>query len=693
MRTLFRRPLPAALLASLLGAALAHAATSVDLTPERLGSWGFDSLGEDPGVRPGDDFFHFANGHWLERTVIPTDKASYGSFAALAELSERRVRAILEESATAAPAAPGTDAEKIGAFYRSFMDTAGIEARGSTPLAAELAAIKAAKTPADLARLMGASTEDYYGSVFAVALIPDARDPTHYAVTLAQAGLGLPDRDYYLEAQFAAKKRLYEEYVAGQLAAVQWPEARERAAKIVEFETRIARASWSRTEQRDPVKTYNPLTLAQLESLTPGFEWPAFLDAAGLANVRHFVIAEKTAFPQLAAILHTTPIATLRAWQAFNLVDNAAPYLPDSFVQRRFEFRDRTLSGQPELAPRWKRAVAAVEAGSGVGFNPGGMGEAVGRIYVARYFTPEAKAQMQQLVANLKAAFRARLERLEWMGPATKARALEKLAGYRVKIGYPDRWRDYSTLVIRPDDILGNVRRAQTYEWRRSLARLDQAVDREDWQLNPQDVNAYNNPLFNEIVFPAAILQPPFFDPAADPAVNYGGIGGAIGHEMTHGFDDQGRRFDAQGRLRDWWESADAERFQAAARRLAAQYSAFELLPGAHVNGELTLGEDIADLGGLSIALDAYRTSLKGEAAPVIDGLSGEQRLFLGWAQVWRRKVREDELRRLLVIDVHAPAEARVNLPMRNIDAWYEAFKVEASDRGYLPAAERVHIW
>lgn len=540
---------------------------------------------------------------------------------------------------------------------------------------------------------MGASTEDYYGSLFAVAILPDAKDPTHYAVTLGQAGLGLPDRDYYLQPGFAEKKRLYEEYIANQLAAVHWPEARERAAKIVEFETRIARASWSRTEQRDPLKTYNPMTLAQLESLTPGFEWPAFLEAAGLGEARRFGIAEKSAFPQLAALVHTTPLPTLRAWLAFNVIDTAAPYLPDAFVQRRFEFRDHALSGQPELAPRWKRAVAAVEYGSGADFNPGGMSEAIGRVYVARYFTPEAKAQMQQLVANLKTAFAARIERLEWMGPATKARALGKLANYRVKIGYPEVWRDYSTLVIRADDVCGNVRRAQSYEWRRSLARRERPVDRAEWVRNPQAVNAYNNPLFNEIVFPAAILQPPFFDPAADPAVNYGGIGGTIGHETTHGFDDQGRLFDAQGRLRDWWESADATRFQAAATRLAAQYSAFELLPGTHVNGELTLGENIADLGGLSIALDACHASLGGAASPRIDGLSGEQRLFLGWAQVWRRKVREDELRRLLVSDVHSPAEARVNLPVRNIDAWYGAFGVKSGDRGYLSAAERVRIW
>ena len=664
-----------------------------NLAAPRLGVWGFDSTGVRPDVSPGDDFFAYTNGQWVARTEIPADKTSYGGFEALRELSERRVRSILESAAANSHSEPSSDARKIGDFYTSYMDESAIERLGDVPVKADIARVRAVDTRKALVHLMGQSAERFYGSVFTIAIEADPKSPEHYAVALSQAGLGLPDRDYYLDAKFADKKKLYRAYVGHLLSLIGWPDSDREASRIVAFESRIASASWSRTEDRDPDKTYNPMSIAELVSFAPGFDWTEFLAGADLRDVGKIIVGEKSAFPHIAAIFAQTPLPTLQAWEAFNVADAAAPYLSRSFVEARFEFRNKTLSGQPELAPRWRRAVDAVQNGTGGNFGLGGMGEAVGRVYVEQYFGPEAKASMQALVGNLLAAFRVRIQRLDWMSPPTKAVALEKLSTYTVKIGYPDTWRNYSTLAIRGDDLYGNIERAQSYEWKRSVGRLNRPVDKSEWGLTPQTVNAYNGPTFNEIVFPAAILQPPFFDQTADSAINYGGIGGVIGHEMTHGFDDQGRKYDAQGRLRNWWNSQDAEQFQAQAAKLAKQYSAFEILPGAHVNGDLTMGENIADLGGLSIALDAYHASLHGQKDTVIDGLTGDQRVFLGWAQVWRSKVRDDEQRRLLVADVHAPSAARVNLPVRNIDAWYEAFAVSTQSRSYLAPRDRVHIW
>jgi putative endopeptidase len=648
----------------------------------RFGAWGFDLSGRDTAVSPGDDFFGYANGAYVKALVIPPDRSRYGSFDALSELSTERVRSVLE-SAAANPAATGDEA-MIGAFYRAFMDEARVEALDARPLAADLAAIEAAKDRTALASLMGKANSSYFGALFGVGIGNDFKAPDRYAIYLEQGGLGLPDRDYYLKPGFAAQKAKYQAYVAGSLEAVRWPQAQSAAKAIVDFETAVAEASWSKVEQRDPVKSYNPMTVAELQALAPEFAWTAYLAAADLGSPTKVVVAEKSAFPKIAALFAATPLDTLKAWEAFNVVDDASPYLSKRFVDASFDLHGKTLSGQPEQKPRWKRAAATLD---------GDIGEAVGRVYVARYFPPESKAKMVALIGDLRTALAARIERVDWMSPATKAKALEKLSMLTVKVGYPATWRDYGALTIRPDDLYGDVEHAAAFDWRRQVKRLDGPVDRAEWGMTPQTVNAYYNPTQNEIVFPAAILQPPFFDPGADRAVNYGGIGAVIGHEMTHGFDDQGRQFDGTGALADWWAPEDAARFVERTKRLGGQYSAFEPIAGAHVNGDLTMGENIADLGGVLVALDAYHMSLKGEPAPVVEGLTGDQRFFLGAAQVWRSATRPDEQRRRLVSDPHSPPRFRSNGTVRNVDAWYAAFGVKPGEAMYLSPDQRVHIW
>ncbi len=594
------------------------------------------------------------------------------------------MHAILEEMAAGADAQPATSNGKIGAFYKAFMDVQRVESLGAAPVKPDLDRVRAVTSKREMAALMGRANDGYFSSIFDLSIDPDEKDPDRYTVHVSQAGLGLPDRDYYLTPQFATQKAKYHQYVAQMLKLAGWSQADADAPAIVELETRIAQASWTRAEERDPDKTYNPMTVPQLEQSAPGFDWRPFLDAGSLHALASLVVAQNTAIPTLAAIYQQTPLETLKAWQAFHVIDAAAPYLSNTFVQARFEFHNHVLSGQPEIAARWKRSVDVVD---------GGMGEAVGQLYVARYFPPESKAKMQALVADLKAAFKARLERVDWMSPQTKAIALDKLARYTVRIGYPDKWRDYSALTIRTDDLYGDVERSGAFEWARQVGRLNKPVDKAEWDLTPQTVNAYNQPTFNEVVFPAAILQPPFFDPKADPAINYGGIGGVIGHEMTHGFDDQGRKFDAEGRLREWWTPEDAKRFEARTVRFGAQYSSYEPLPGAHVNGQLTMGENIADLGGLNLALDAYHASLHGAPAPVVGGFTGDQRVFLGWAQVWTGKDRDDALRQQVVSDPHSPEQYRVNGIVRNIDAWYAAYSIKAGEALYLAPTDRVRIW
>ncbi|HEX4198785.1 MAG TPA: M13-type metalloendopeptidase [Caulobacteraceae bacterium] len=657
-------------------------AAALDVTAPRYGAWGYDQSGRDLTASPGADFFRYANGVWFDHEQIPADRTRYGNFDKLVVLSDNRTRLLIEQAA--AGQLTDGDAARIGDAYKAFMDEARVERLGAAPLTPDLDAIRGESSRDDVAAVMGRAALGFQSAIFDLAIFPDAKEPGRYAVYIDLGGLGLPDRDYYLKPEFAEKKAAYQAYVATLLKEIGWADPDAAARAVVDFETRLADISWSRAEERDPYKTYNPMAVADLATYAPGFDFRDFLAAAELGSIDHIVLESNTAFPKAAAIYAATPVETLKAWQAFHLVDAAAPYLPDRFVEDRFNFRNHVLAGQPEIQPRWKR---------GVGFIDRTLGEAVGRLYVARYFTPDAKAKMDALVGNLKAALNARLDQVDWMSAETKSRAQEKLARLSVKIGYPARWRDYSALSIRPDDLYGDAERAEAFDWERQVRRMAGPVDKLEWAMTPQTVNAYYNPSNNEIVFPAAILSPPFFDPAADPAINYGGIGAVIGHEMTHGFDDQGRKFDGDGRLADWWSAGDASKFQVRADRLGAQYSAFEPVPGAHIKGDLTMGENIADLGGVLLALDAYHASLHGQPAPVIDGLTGDQRFFLGFAQIWREKIRDDTLREDLVSDRHSPSHYRVVGTLRNVDAWYQAFDVKPADPMYVPPDQRVRIW
>jgi putative endopeptidase len=658
------------------------ATAPVSLASPKYGTWGFDLTGIDSSVKPGDDFFRYANGKWDERTQIPSDRTRYGNFDKLTELSENRVHAIVDEAAAGKLTDP--DAAKIGAVYGAFMDEALVEKLDAKPIAPELAQIRAVKSKEAFTALMGKANVSGFASVLPVGITIDAKSPMKYAVVAGNGGLGLPDRDYYLQPSFAPKKAKYLAYVQQMLTLAGWDDPAGNATAIVDFETRLAEVSWTRVERRDRDKTYNPMTPAELTAFTPGIDWNRYLAANELAGVQRVIVTTNTAFPKVAKIYAETPLATLKAWQAFHVVDGAAPYLSKRFADANFEFRNKELAGQPEQRPRWKRGVALTNAV---------IGESVGRVYVARYFPPESKAKMDALVGDIRIALHARIEKLPWMGDETKAKALEKLSKFTVKIGYPATWRDYSKLTLKRDDLYGDVIRSSQYEWRRDVGRLNGPVDKAEWGMTPHTVNAYYNPSNNEIVFPAAILQAPFFDPDADPAINYGGIGGVIGHEISHGFDDQGRKSDGDGVLRDWWTGEDAAKFKVQADRLGAQYSAFEPLPGSHVQGGLTMGENIGDMGGLSLALDAYHASLKGQPAPVIDGLTGDQRVFLGWAQVWREKIRDEALRQLVVTNPHSPALYRVNGTIRNVEGWYAAFDVKPGDKLYVPPEQRVRIW
>jgi len=647
-----------------------------------MGTWGFDLSGRDAATPAGQSLFGYANGGYMRKLEIPADRSSFGAFNLLDELSKDRLRAVVDKAA-AGQATTGPEA-KVGALYRSFMDEARVEALGAKPLAADLATIRGARTRDDVARLMGATAKGFGQSFFNPQVYDDAKDPLKYTVYLSQGGITLPDRDYYLEERFAPQRKAYEAYVARMLTLAGWPEPEASAKVILAMETEVAKVSWTRAERRDDDKTYNPYDVAALPGLAPGFNWNAMLAGADLTAARRVVVAENTAFPKIAAIYGQTDLATLKAWLAFTTIDQAAGYLSKDFDQARFEFRSKVLSGTPAQQPRWKRGVGLVD---------GNLGEALGKLYVDAYFPAENKVRMEALVGDLKTAMAGRIQKLDWMAPETRQKALEKLGKFNVKIGYPDRWRDYAALEIKDGDLYGNVERAAAFDWAWRARRLNQPVDRGEWEMTPATINAYYSSTKNEIVFPAAILQPPFFDPDGDAAINYGGIGGVIGHEITHGFDDQGRKSDGDGRLAEWWTEGDEEKFMVQAERLGKQYSATEVLPGAKINGELTMGENIADLGGLLLALDAYHLSLKGQPAPVIDGLTGDQRVFLGWAQVWRAKYRDDYMRQNLVADPHSPPLARVDLPVRNIDAFYEAFGVKPGDPMYVPPEQRVRIW
>ncbi len=674
-----------ALLAACALAALTTAAVAADAPKPRYGDWGFDAAGVDKAVHPGDDFWRYANGTWDRSTAIPGDKTGYGVDYILSDGAETQVRTILQEpppaSATGGEAA---DAAKVHAAFQAFMDADRIEAAGAAPLQPDRAAIRAAKTRGDLAELMGTGHGRFFDGVFGVYVGADEKAPTRYALYLGQDGLGLPDRDYYLQPQFASKLAAYRKYVAQMLTLAGWPDAEHAAAGVVDLETRIAKVSWSRAEERDPDKTYNPTSPADLAKSAPGFAWARYMKGAGLAGETRVVVQQNTAFPKIAAAYAATLLPQLKAWMAFHAVDDAAPILARRFEQAHFAFHGTVLGGQPQQRERWKRGVQFVNRT---------MGEAVGRVYVARHFPPDAKSKIDALVSELKVALNGRIDGLDWMSPETKAKAHAKLAKFTVKIAYPETWRDYTRLEISAGDLAGDTRRAGAFEWRRELDRLHGPVDRREWGMTPQTVNAYYNPTQNEIVFPAAILQPPYFDPNADAAANYGGIGGVIGHEMTHGFDDQGRKYDGDGVLTNWWTPTDAQRFEGGAKTLGGQFDTYSPFPGMHVNGALTMGENIADLGGILVALDAYHLSLHGRPAPVIDGLTGDQRFFLAYAQSWRDKRREDSVRQQVVSDPHSPEVYRVNGIVRNVDAWYAAFAVKPADALFLKPDQRARIW
>ena len=650
----------------------------------QYGTWGFDLEGRDLSVSPGDSFFRHANGTYLDNLVIPADRTRYGSFDLLRELSDNRLRALIDELNAVGDLAPGSDEAKIRDLYRSFMDTARADQLDAEPLAPMLADIRAVADHAQMAAYMGRTRALPGGSYWGAAIFDDAKNPEAYAVYLFQGGTGLPDRDYYLTDQYAPQKEAYRAYVAEMLGMIGWDDPAAAADAIVAMESQLAQAHWTRIESRDDDKTYNPMSVAELEAAAPGFDWRAYFTESGLGEVDRFIVYQNTAFPTMARVFAETPIEVLRAWQAFHTIDQAAPYLSQRFVDAQWRFRSHTLSGQPEQRSREKR---------GVSFAEGLMGEALGRLYVDRWFPAENKAAMEDLVADLRTALAIRIQQLDWMTPETQQRALEKLEKFTVKIGYPDRWRDYSGLEVRADDLFGNMVRASQFEWAYDLNRLNGPVDDEEWGMTPQTVNAYYSSTKNEIVFPAAILQPPFFDMDADPAVNYGGIGGVIGHEIGHGFDDQGRKSDGDGVLRDWWSPEDAAAFVAQTEILGAQYDAYEPLPGYNVQGGLTMGENIGDLAGVTLALEAYRLSLDGAEAPVLDGTTGDQRVFYGWAQVWRGKYRDAAMQRMVATDPHSPPEFRVIGPLRNIDAWYDAFDVQPGDAYYLAPEDRVRLW
>lgn len=644
--------------------------------------------GMDPAVRPQDDLFGHVNGEWLRTAQIPSDRASYGPFVVLVEEAEEQVRTIIEECA--AGALEGEDARKIGDLYTSFMDTERIERLGLEPVQPLLDQIDALSDASDLAAFMGSYERRGGGGVFGSYIDTDARDSDRYLLHLVQGGLGLPDEAYYREEKYAEIRERYVDYVESLLDLAGRGadgEGARIARGVLELETRLAQGHWDNVATRDAIKTYNLTTAAELKELLPHFDLDAWVRALGGSEetIAEVVVGQPSYLSHLDTVIAQTPIEVWREWLLVKALRTSAGYLPEAFVQVNFDFYGRVLSGTPELRARWKRGVALVE---------GALGEAVAQHYVARHFPPEAKAMMDDLVDSLCEAYRVSIRDLDWMTEETKQRAYEKLDTFRPKIGYPERWRDYSALEIGRGDLLANVLASAAFETDRELRKIGAPVDRDEWFMLPQTVNAYYNPGTNEICFPAAILQPPFFSVEADAAENYGGIGAVIGHEMGHGFDDQGSEYDAHGNLNDWWTEADKAAFRVKADALIAQYDGLEPrnLPGERVNGSLTVGENIGDLGGLTIAALAYRISLGGEEPPVVDGRTGLQRLFLNWAHAWRQKDREERARTLLAVDPHSPAEFRANI-VRNLDEFHTAFETRPGDGLWLEPADRVRIW
>ncbi len=642
----------------------------------QLGTFGFDTAGMDSSVAPGDDFYAFANGTWARNTAIPADKSNYGMFTALGDLSLTRTRAILDE-------VRANPASKVGRAYASFLDEAGVEARGLAPIQPWLTEVRALRNRADYAALAAKADRAGISTLFGSYVGQDDRNPDTYILTMVQGGIGMPDRDYYLEAapRFVANRAAYLTYLESMLSLAGESNAPARAAAIMAFETRLARAHWNRIDSSDATKTYNKLTVAQLQRSAPSFNFTTFLTGIGV-NQTDLLVSQPTAVAGIAREFSRAPVGVLRDQLIVRSMASYADELPRAVGDANFAFYGTALSGTPAREDRWKRAVR---------FTENLLADDLSQIYVARHYPAETKAAMDVLVANVLSAMGDRIDNLSWMQPQTKVRARAKLRNFTVKIGYPDRWRSYDGLEVRADDLFGNAWRSNQFEHEDAIAKLGNPIRRWEWGMTPMTVNAYANFSMNEIVFPAAILQAPFFDPNADPAINYGGIGAVIGHEISHHFDDQGAKYDENGRLADWWTPADVAAFTAAGARLIEQYNEYEVL-GERINGEFTLGENIGDLAGLAVAYDAYKKSLNGAEAPVIDGMTGDQRFFLGWAQVWRRNYRDANLLQRLTTDPHSPSVQRAWV-MRNLDQWYSAYGVEAGQRLYLAPEARVRVW
>ncbi|HTV86760.1 MAG TPA: M13 family metallopeptidase [Dyella sp.] len=655
---------------------------------------GIDLAGIDHAIKPGDDFFGYANGTWLKTAQIPADRSSTGTFLQVYEQAEKHTAELIKNIGSA-HAAPGSNERKIADYYAAVMDTANIEKRGLASIKPQLEQIDAIKTRDDLATVLGSeqradvdpinNTNFHTEHLFGLFVTQGLEDPAHNMAYLLQGGIAMPSREYYLsqDAQMAAFRAKYQTYVTSLLKLAGTPDADAQAKAIIALETKIAKAQESLVDSQDVHKANNVWSMSDFAHKAPGLDWTAYFKAAGLGDQQHIDVWQPSATTGIAALVSSEPIQTWKDLLRYHLLDSSAPLLPKAYDELNFNFYGTTLQGTPKQQERWKRGVAITNVD---------LGDAVGQIYIKHYFPASSKAKVQALVKNIIAAFAERIDTLAWMTPATRAKAKEKIATLRVGVGYPESWRDYASLEIKRDDPLGNHRRAELFEYRHQLAKLNQPVDRGEWWMTPQTVNAVNLPLQNALNFPAAILQPPFFDPRSDDAANYGAIGAIIGHEISHSFDNTGADFDAQGKMENWWTPEDAAHFQAATQKLVKQYDQYVALPGLHVNGQQTLGENIADVSGLTAAFAAYHKSLDGKPAPVIDGLTGDQRFFLAFGQAWRSKIRDAALRQRLATDVHAPANFRAQT-VRNIDGWYDAFNVKPGEKLYLAPDERVKIW
>ncbi|KTE17183.1 peptidase M13 [Sphingopyxis sp. H115] len=641
-----------------------------------IGDFGFDQAGMDKSVQPGDDFYAYANGTWAKNTEIPADKSNYGMFTALNDLSQTRTREILD-------AAKGDPDSMIGRAYASYLDGATVEAKGLTPIQPWLNKIRAVEKQG-LAALLAEADRSGVSHFFGGYVGQDDKNPDVYTYIIFQGGIGMPDRDFYLKEneRNTALQAAYLKHLENVLTLAGETDAAARAKAIYDFEKQVATVHWDKNDSSDATKAYNKMTVAELAKAAPGFDWSTFIRGIGVKEDT-LIVSQPSAFTGEAKLLADAPIAVIRDLLIVRSLDGFSGVLPDAVAQETFSFYSTALSGTPQMEERWKRAVD---------FTTGNLGDAVGKDYVAKYFPPETKAAMDTLVKNVLHAMGRRIDGLTWMQPQTKVKAREKLANFTTKIGYPDQWKDYSKLEIRADDLFGNALRSNQFAHDDNIGHLGGPIRRWEWFMTPMTINAYANFGMNEIVFPAAILQPPFFDPHADPAVNYGGIGAVIGHEVSHHFDDQGAKYDETGKLADWWTAEDVKAFEAAGEALIAQYNAYEVLPGEHLDGKFTLGENIGDLAGLTIAYDAYKASLNGKEAPVIDGLTGDQRFFLGWAQVWRRNYREQNLSQRITTDPHSPSIQRTWVS-RNLDPWYKAYQIKEGQKLYLAPKDRVRIW